>query len=138
MNNEDESALEASKLLTIDHTYPILCYAHRNLLDDALKVWDKMPVRDIVAWTALISGFSKSDGGLEKALEFFCLMRRRGETEPNEFTFDCVIRACGQLTALVEGMSVHDLVIKYGFEFEQSITGALMEFYCACKAIKLF
>ncbi|KAK1415208.1 hypothetical protein QVD17_30981 [Tagetes erecta] len=112
----------------------LVCYVHCNLLDDALKVFDKMPARDTVAWTALISGFSKSDGGLEKALEFFRLMRR-SEAEPNEFTFDCVIRACGRLTALVEGRSVHGLVVKYGFEFEQSITSALMELYCACKAI---
>ncbi|KAI3731357.1 hypothetical protein L1987_62545 [Smallanthus sonchifolius] len=113
----------------------LVCYVRCNLLDDALDVFDKMPARDIVAWTALISGFSKSDGGLEKALEFFCLMRRRGEVEPNEFTLDCVIRVCGSLAALREGMSVHGLVIKYGFDFEHSISGALIEFYCACKAI---
>ncbi|KAF5772269.1 putative tetratricopeptide-like helical domain superfamily [Helianthus annuus] len=113
----------------------LVCYVRCNLLDDALDVFDKMPVRDIVAWTALISGFSKTDGGLEKALEFFCLMRRRGEAEANEFTLDCVIRVCGRLDALREGMTVHGLVIKCGFEFEHWISGALIEFYCACKAI---
>ncbi|KAI7734643.1 hypothetical protein M8C21_026331, partial [Ambrosia artemisiifolia] len=113
----------------------VVCYVRCNMLDEAVDVFQKMPVRDIVAWTGLISGFSKTDGGLEKALEYFGLMRRRGEVEPNEFTLDCVIRVCGRLDALVEGMSLHGLVIKYGFEFEHSVSGALIEFYCACKAI---
>lgn len=108
-------------------------YVHCNLLEDALEVFNRMPARDIIAWTALVSGFSKTDGGFDKALELFCLMRRRGEAEPNEFTLDCVIRACSRLASLHEGMTVHGLVIKYGFEFEHSICGALIEFYCACK-----
>ncbi|XP_076932722.1 pentatricopeptide repeat-containing protein At2g22070-like [Bidens hawaiensis] len=110
-------------------------YVRCNMLDDALKVFDKMPVRDVAAWTAIISGFSKTDGGLEKALEFFCVMRRKGEVGPSEFTLDCVIRVCGRLTASLEGMTVHGLVIKYGFEFEHSVSDALVEFYCACKAV---
>ncbi|XP_076894202.1 pentatricopeptide repeat-containing protein At4g20770-like [Bidens hawaiensis] len=113
----------------------LVSYVRCNMLDDALNLFDKMPVRDIVAWTVIISGFSKTDGGLEKALEFFCLMRRKGEVGPSEFTLDCVIRVCGRLTALLEGMTAHGLVIKYGFEFEHSVSDALVEFYCACKAV---
>ncbi|KVI04631.1 Pentatricopeptide repeat-containing protein [Cynara cardunculus var. scolymus] len=113
----------------------LVCYVQCNLLDDALDVFNRMPARDIVAWTAVMSGFSKRDGGFEKSLELFCLMRRRGEAEPNEFTLDCVIRACGRFAALLEGKTVHGLAIKYGFEFEHSISGALIDFYCSCKSI---
>ncbi|KAL8217867.1 hypothetical protein R6Q57_021240 [Mikania cordata] len=128
----DDRSLERDGLLW---SLMLVCYVRCDLLDDALDVFDKMPARDVVAWTAVISGFSKTDAGLEKALGFFCLMRRRGETEPNEFTFDCVIRSCGRLAALLRGMAVHGLVIKYGYEFEHSVSGALIEFYCGCKVI---
>ncbi|KAI3504006.1 hypothetical protein L1887_32550 [Cichorium endivia] len=113
----------------------LVCYVHCNMLDDALDLFKRMPTRDTVSWTVLMSGFSKRDGGSHKALELFCLMRRSDETDPNEFTFDCVIRACGRLGFLLQGKIIHGLVIRYGFEFEHSITGALIDFYCACKEI---
>lgn len=109
-------------------------YVQCNLLSDALDVFVKMPKRDVVAWTTLISGYAKSEDGCERALELFKLLRNN-EVVPNEFTLDCVIRACGRLDVISEGKSVHGLVIKYGFEFESAISGALIEFYCGCEAI---
>lgn len=55
---------------------------------------------------------------------------------PNEFTLDCVLRACGRLGSLIGGRIVHRLLIKYGFEFDHSIGGALIELYCDCKAVE--
>ncbi|GMN44449.1 hypothetical protein TIFTF001_013641 [Ficus carica] len=111
-------------------------YVQCNLLTDAMKVFVKMPKRDVVAWTTLISGYAKSDDGCEKALDLFRRMRNDDhEVVPNEFTFDCAIRACGRLGVLSEGNSVHALLIKYGFEFEHSVCCALIEFYCGCEAI---
>ena len=110
-------------------------YVTCNVMDDALSVFVKMPRRDVVAWTTLISGFSKNGDGCGKALEMFRLMMRSGETTPNEFTFDCVVRACGRLGILSVGRTVHGLLMKCGLEYDPSIGGALVEFYCECEAI---
>ncbi|PON50104.1 Tetratricopeptide-like helical domain containing protein [Parasponia andersonii] len=109
-------------------------YVQCNLLSDAWDVFVKMPKREVVAWTTLISGYAKIEDGCERALELFRSMRNE-EVLPNEFTLDCVIRACGRLGVMTEGKSVHGLVIKWGFEFEHSIGGALIDFYCGCEAI---
>ncbi|KAJ4705879.1 Pentatricopeptide repeat-containing protein [Melia azedarach] len=109
-------------------------YVQCNLMRDAFDVFMKMPRKDVVAWTKLISGYAKSEDGCEKALKMFWWMRDSGEVMPNEYTFDTVIRACGRLCALCEGKVVHGLLIKYGFEFNHSIGGALIEFYCSCEA----
>ncbi|KAF4360919.1 hypothetical protein G4B88_000550 [Cannabis sativa] len=109
-------------------------YVQCSLLRDALDVFMKMPKRDVVGWTALISGYAKSENGCEKALELFKSMRDDGVV-PNEFTLDCVIRACGRLGVISTGKSVHGLVIKHGFEFEHSIGGVLIEFYSGFAAI---
>lgn len=110
-------------------------YVQCNMLSDAMNFFVKMPKRDVVAWTSLISGYAKSEEGCERALELFRWMRYDGEVVPNEFTFDCVIRACGRLGVLSEGKAVHGLVAKNGFEFEQSFCCALIEFYRSCGAI---
>ncbi|KAI4298412.1 hypothetical protein L6164_031977 [Bauhinia variegata] len=106
-----------------------------NMMSDALDVFQKMPTRDVVAWTTLISGYAKRENGRGKALELFGLMRKSSVVLPNEFTLDCIIRTCARLRVLSLGKAAHGLCIKYGFELDNSIGGALIEFYCDCEAI---
>ncbi|ESW28516.1 hypothetical protein PHAVU_003G293100 [Phaseolus vulgaris] len=110
-------------------------YVQRDMMDDATDMFEKMPARDVVAWTTLISGYAKREGGCERALDLFGCMRRSSEVVPNEFTLDCVLRVCARLGVLCVGKVVHGLCIKGGFDFDNSIGGALTEFYCDCEAI---
>ncbi|KAH0978805.1 hypothetical protein GBA52_005982 [Prunus armeniaca] len=96
-------------------------YVQCNLMGDAMELFLEMPKWDVVAWTTLISGYAKNEDGCERALELFQWMRGSGEVVPNEFTLDCVIRAYGRLGVLCAGKAVHGLLIKYGFESEESI-----------------
>ncbi|XP_015068268.1 pentatricopeptide repeat-containing protein At2g13600-like [Solanum pennellii] len=106
-----------------------------NLLTDALEIFRKMPTRDVVAWTTLISGYSKVEGGCQKALELFRSMREDTELVPNEFTLDCVLRVSGRLGSLYGGRAIHGLVVKFGFEWDHSVSGALIDFYCNCEVL---
>ncbi|KAI6695859.1 hypothetical protein NL676_023569 [Syzygium grande] len=110
-------------------------YVHCDHMDDALALFMEMPDRGIVAWTTLISGFAKRVDGCEKALELFRLLRETNEAAPNEFTFDCVLRTCGRLRAQSVGRVVHGLVVKSGYECDQSVGSAIIEFYCESEAI---
>ncbi|WVZ23870.1 hypothetical protein V8G54_002414 [Vigna mungo] len=110
-------------------------YVQRDMMDDATDMFEKMPSRDVVAWTTLISGYAKREDGCERALDLFGSMRRSSEVVPNEFTLDCVVRVCARLGVLCVGRVVHGLCIKGGFDFDNSIGGALTEFYCDCEAI---
>ncbi|KAJ7967399.1 Pentatricopeptide repeat-containing protein [Quillaja saponaria] len=109
-------------------------YVQCNMMSEALDVFTKMPTQDVRAWTTLISGYAKSENGCKRVLELFGWMRS-SKVLPNEFTFDCVIRACGRLGVLCAGKVVHGLLIKYGFEFDKSVGGAMIEFYCSCEVI---
>ncbi|XAR71659.1 hypothetical protein NMG60_11018039 [Bertholletia excelsa] len=110
-------------------------YVQCNTMSNALDIFNRMPNRDIIAWTTLISGYSKTEDGCHNALELFQLMRKEGNVVPNEFTFDCILRAYGRVEALNEGKAVHGLLIRQGLEFEHSIGGALIYFYCNCKVM---
>jgi pentatricopeptide repeat protein len=78
-------------------------YVRCNLMSEALDVFKRMPYRDVVAWTTLISGYMRREDGCERALELFRRMRGSSDVMPNEFTLDCVIRAYGRLGSLSEG-----------------------------------
>ncbi|KAJ8752818.1 hypothetical protein K2173_008553 [Erythroxylum novogranatense] len=113
----------------------IVGYVQCGLLADAYDLFVKMPTRDVMAWTALISGYAKSDNSCEMALDLFRCMRGSGEAVPNEFTLDSVIRVCSRLGALSKGFNIHGIVVKCGYEFDLSICGALIELYCSCQAV---
>lgn len=109
-------------------------YVQCNLMDNALDVFRSMPCRDVIAWTTMMSGYCKDDG-CGKALQLFNMMRGSGEAKPNEFTLDSIIRVCARAGMLHEGRAIHGLVMRYGYEFEHSISGALIGFYCDCDVV---
>ncbi|MED6159704.1 hypothetical protein PIB30_044629 [Stylosanthes scabra] len=109
-------------------------YVQRDMMGDALDMFEKMPDRDVVAWTTLISGYAKREDGCERALDLFWCMRSSGVL-PNEVTLCCVVRDCTRLRALWQGKVVHGHCIKEGFDFDNTIGGGLIEFYCDCEAI---
>ncbi|KAK7320336.1 hypothetical protein VNO77_29730 [Canavalia gladiata] len=103
---------------------------HMNL---ACKVFDEIPVRDVVAWTALIIGYVQN-GEAEKGLK--CLREMHGvgqdAQKPNSRTFEGGFLACGNLGALDQGRCLHGLVIKNGIGCSQVIQSSLLSMYCKC------
>jgi len=76
-------------------------YAKCESMEDARQVFDGMQKRDMVTWTALISGHVQNQHG-EEALKLFPQMLRAG-MKPNEFTFSSVLRACASMLTLEQG-----------------------------------
>lgn len=66
-------------------------YQKINRINDARKMFDTMPERNLVSWTALISWHSRM-GMLEEALNCFRLMAKDG-FDPNNYTYAGAISA---------------------------------------------
>ncbi|KAJ8754453.1 hypothetical protein K2173_005614 [Erythroxylum novogranatense] len=69
-------------------------YARCGSIDKAIKVFEELPVRDVLSWTALIAGFAMH-GFAEKALEYFSQMLLTGLV-PRDITFTAVLSACSR------------------------------------------
>lgn len=67
-------------------------YAKCGDLVSGLQLFDEMPERNVVSWTAVIVGFVQHGSPLE-ALSLFSRMHKSG-TKPEEFTFASVLHAC--------------------------------------------
>ncbi|CAM6017495.1 unnamed protein product [Sphagnum balticum] len=74
-------------------------YAKCGSLEAARQVFDVMPERDVISWTAMIVGLAQHGCG-EEALQVFEQMRVEG-VEPNAVTFVGVLSACSH-AGLVE------------------------------------
>ncbi|XP_076931267.1 pentatricopeptide repeat-containing protein At4g14850-like isoform X2 [Bidens hawaiensis] len=108
----------------------LFMYARCDQIGYAHKVFDEMPLRNLVSWTAMISSFSQNSE-FSKAITTFCLMRVSGES-PNQFAFSSVIQACSVLKSVETGKQIHCLALKFGFSYELFVGSNLADMYSKC------
>lgn len=113
----------------------IAAYLKLGLVRDADKVFSGLSCPNVVSYTALISGFSKSNRE-DDAVELFFAMLDSG-IEPNEYTFVAILTACIRNMDYLLGSQVHGIVVKLGFLNCVFICNALMGFYCKCGFLEL-
>ncbi|KAL4355256.1 hypothetical protein GQ457_06G015990 [Hibiscus cannabinus] len=102
-------------------------YARFGCLDEALKMFDGMPERDVVSWNSLISGYS-ANGYWAEALGIYRMARIEGIV-PDSFTVSSVLPACGGLVNVKEGELVHCLVEKMGLHNDVVVSNGLLSMY---------
>eukprot|EP00250_Pteridium_aquilinum_P017803 c23789_g13_i2 orf=2-505(+) len=103
-------------------------YANCGMLVEAQDVFDELPSWDIVAWTALITGYAQHDYG-DQALTCFELMQLGGFS-PNAFTFAGILKACGSVGASARGQEIHAKVLREGLlERDFVVANALVDMY---------
>ncbi|KAI3742313.1 hypothetical protein L1987_59993 [Smallanthus sonchifolius] len=105
----------------------LVLYDKCDCLWDAQQVFDEMPERNVVSWTALMSAYSKR-GCASEALDLLVKMLRSG-TEPNEYTFATALTCCTGVCGLYHGRQVHNLVIKNNFESHLYVGCSLLDMY---------
>ncbi|KAI5069866.1 hypothetical protein GOP47_0016167 [Adiantum capillus-veneris] len=103
-------------------------YAKCGALENAREVLDKLQGRGVATWTALIAGYVQH-GLDDDALSCYGQMRGEG-TYPDDVTFGCILKACGNLGALQKGTEIHAEV---GQQDKDSVLGtAVVDMYAKC------
>ena len=81
-----------SRLITHEFGYNVFAmmavmnmYAKCRQIEAARKMFDRMPERELIAWNAIISGYTQN-GHAKRALEFVFIMQREGK-RPDSITF---------------------------------------------------
>jgi pentatricopeptide repeat protein len=80
-------------------------YAKCGSIEDAWRVFNKMPSRDVVTWTGILGGCAMHGHGRE-TLKHFEWMCEEG-VQPNDITFLCVLSACNHAGLVDEGMCLY-------------------------------
>lgn len=106
----------------------------------ANKVLQRMTFRDVVSWTAMISGCARL-GHESKALEFLKEMVGEGVV-PNPFTFSSALKACAKLENIRHGQLIHSSITKSPALPNVFVGSALINMYSKCgyveEAIEVF
>ncbi|PHT74784.1 hypothetical protein T459_22061 [Capsicum annuum] len=102
-------------------------------LAEACSLFDSMPVRNVVAWTALITGFAQNGEG-EKALCVFKEMLEEGIV-PNASTYVSVLGACADIPLIEKGKQLHGHIFGYTHLIDLHnvfVVNVLIDMYCKC------
>lgn len=113
----------------------IAFYGKCGNVDTARSLFDRMVVRNLVSWNAMIAAYEQNNVGRNAIKLFRRMLNER--VEYDHITMVSVITASASLGALNTGKWLHELVKRKGFETHDSITNALIDMYAKCGNIDL-
>ncbi|CAL5214263.1 unnamed protein product [Lathyrus oleraceus] len=105
-------------------------YAGCNRMDNAFKVFGEIVCKNVVVWTALLTGYGLNEKHVE-ALEVFGDMMRFCVV-PNESSFTSALNSCVGLEDLEKGRVIHAVVVKMGLEKGVYVGNSLVVMYSKC------
>lgn len=108
-------------------------YAKCGDLVEAKIVFHGMLNRDVVAWNAMIAGFSLH-GFYDETVELLIQMQKAG-TSPNSSTIVAVLPTVAQANALSQGKAIHGYSIRRNFSNDVVLGTGLLDMYAKCQCI---
>uniref|UniRef100_A0ACD5XLT0 Uncharacterized protein n=1 Tax=Avena sativa TaxID=4498 RepID=A0ACD5XLT0_AVESA len=110
-------------------------YTKAGCIDAATLVFDALPAKNPVTWTAVIAGYSQIGQG-RVALELFVKMGLDG-VRPDRFVLASAVSACSAVGFLEGGRQIHGYAYRTVAESDASVINALLDLYCKCSRISL-
>ncbi|KAJ6816790.1 pentatricopeptide repeat-containing protein [Iris pallida] len=109
-------------------------YMKCGRLDEPRRVFSTMERRDVVAWNAMIAGFSLH--GLYEEVTRFLLAMQRDCIDPNASTVVAVLPVVGQHKALRRGKSIHCFCVRRHIDRDDVLVcTALLDMYAKCELL---
>lgn len=108
-------------------------YAKCGDLTNALSMFDHMPQRNLVTWTAMIAGFSHNARFLDSLLAFSNMCA--AGIQPTQFAFSSAVQAAAALGSLAFGRQLHSFTLKLGYNTELFVGSNLADMYSKCNSL---
>ncbi|KAL5788324.1 hypothetical protein ACOSP7_005273 [Xanthoceras sorbifolium] len=103
-------------------------YAKFGILEHALRVFDKMVVRDIVSWNSIIAAYEQNNDPIH-AYGFFNKMQQV-RIQPDSLTLVSLASIVAQLNDHQNSRSVHGYIMRRGWLMEDVVLGnAVVDMY---------
>jgi len=109
-------------------------YAACGHAENAHRMFELTPEKDIVAWNSVINGFALN-GMPNEALTLFREMGLE-DVQPDGFTMVSLLSACAEVGALALGRRAHVYMLKVGLNTNMHANNALLDLYAKCGSIR--
>ncbi|CAN6582769.1 unnamed protein product [Malus baccata var. baccata] len=117
----------------------IAMYSKCGSLLSARRLFDKMPGRDLVTWNSILAAYAHAAGSdVENVQEGLSLFRRLRESVvfTSRLTLAPVLKMCLISGHLWVSEAVHGYAVKIGLEWNELVSGALVNIYSKFGRIK--
>ncbi|KAH7297766.1 hypothetical protein KP509_25G011600, partial [Ceratopteris richardii] len=91
-------------------------YVKCRMLVKAQDVFERIPIPDVIAWSALIGGYAEA-GNFDKTLMYLEKMQKQG-IPSSPMTFGCGLRVCSSIGAMSKGQEIHSEIERCGLHHE--------------------
>ncbi|OMO68329.1 Germin [Corchorus olitorius] len=108
-------------------------YAKCRVIEDARKLFDNMPHKDLVTWTVMIGGYAEC-GNAKESLALFEWMIEEGLV-PDKINMVTVVDACAKLGAMHKARHVHEYICRMGFNLNAILGTAIIDMYAKCGSV---
>ncbi|KAI5077989.1 hypothetical protein GOP47_0007813 [Adiantum capillus-veneris] len=106
-------------------------YCKCKSVDDGRRVFDKLPKRSIVTWSAMVAGYAQN-GESEAALELYSHLHQ-SSVVPNDVMFASILKACSN--AYIPGKLIHSHFIEACSEADEFMGATLIDMYAKCHCL---
>ncbi|XP_077218681.1 putative pentatricopeptide repeat-containing protein At3g25970 [Tasmannia lanceolata] len=113
------------------NTQLIGIYSAFHLIKFARQLFDRIPLRDVVAFAAMMAGYNEV-GEYEDSLRIFKSMVESDQVALNEFAFTCGLCASAGVTSLFVGKQIHAHVVKAAVQSDMFVGTSLVKMYMEC------
>ncbi|XP_004486315.2 pentatricopeptide repeat-containing protein At4g04370 [Cicer arietinum] len=108
----------------------IVMYLKGGNIDVAFRMFERSLDKDVVLWTAMISGLVQNENA-DKALDIFDRMLKFGMKSSTE-TIASVITACAQMGSYNLGRSIHGYIVRQELSLDTAAHNSLVTMYAKC------
>lgn len=109
-------------------------YAKCGQIDEAYKMFDRMPERDLVSWNTIVAGFAQN-GFAKLALDLVTRMHEEGR-RGDFITIVSILPAVANVGSLRIGKAVHGYAMRAGFDSIVNVSTALVDMYAKCGRVE--
>ncbi|KAK4730733.1 hypothetical protein R3W88_023721 [Solanum pinnatisectum] len=105
-------------------------YARCGFLDDAHQMFDDIPEKNVVSWTAIMTGYIDF-GKFKEAIGLFQRSLEMG-LSPDSFTLVRVLSACSRVGDVSAGEWIHGYAVEMGMGRNVFVNTGLVDMYAKC------
>ncbi|KFK36850.1 hypothetical protein AALP_AA4G179800 [Arabis alpina] len=111
----------------------ISMYAKCGLFTPALRAFERLPIKDAVAFNALAQGYTQM-GDSAKAFDVYNNMKLHGVC-PDSGTMVGMLQTCALCSDYDRGSCVYGQIVKQGFDSECHVAHALIDMFTKCDGL---
>lgn len=105
-------------------------YMKIGKIEQGCRVFDQMPLRNVVSWTTIITGLVRAGFNVEGLAYFSEMWRCRVQCDA--YAFAISLKACADMGALKYGREIHTQTMKKGFSENSFVANSLATMYNKC------